>query len=225
MLTQPETVAGGVARILIVDDYPLFRRGVASLIDPEPDLEVCGEAADCAEALRLAHHLRPDAAIIDLTLIRGSGLELCKDLMATYPDMKVLVVSAHDETLYAERALRSGARGFVSKLESPERVVQGLRAILAGRTFLSGRATQRLISLSLGAGEEGVRSSVDLLTDRELEALECIGRGYGVDEIAAHMTICRKTVESYKEIIKRKLGFRRSTELTRFAVQWVLEHR
>jgi DNA-binding NarL/FixJ family response regulator len=212
-------------KILIVDDHPLVREGLSGLITTQPDFEICGEAAGIAEALQRVAAVRPDLAIIDLTLSDGNGLELIKELRESYPEMKLLVLSMHDEALFAERVLRAGAVGYVSKHEASRTIVQALRTILAGKLYLSQKMTERLMQRAFGPKAGLERSPIESLTDRELEVFELIGDGLTIRQIAAKLQLSPKTIETHREHIKEKLNFKNTTELTRHAVQWALEHR
>ncbi|MBX9790431.1 MAG: response regulator transcription factor [Pirellulales bacterium] len=210
-------------RVLIVDDHPLVRQGLMGLISTQPDFEICGEANGIAEALDLVTTTRPDVAIIDLTLKDGNGIELIKSLKERHADLKMLVVSMHDESLFAERALRAGAVGYVSKQEAIRTVVQAVRTILAGRLYLSPTMTERMVNLAVGLRGEGPSSPLERLTDRELEIFEMIGRGLTSREIAQRLNLSPKTVDTHREHLKEKLELKNAAELTTHAVQWVLE--
>jgi len=223
MTTVP---ASGVkrARVLLVDDHALVRRGLADLVGDEPDLEVCGEAADAAEALARVAELCPDVVVVDLSLKTGHGLDLIKRLRARDDGPKVLVLSMHDEALFAERALRAGALGYVNKQEAPAKVVEALRQVLAGKVYLSGTMTERLLKRAAGGAETGGRLPSETLSDRELTVFDMIGQGLATREIAERLHLSIKTVETYREHIKAKLGLKNSAELGRHAAQWVLEN-
>ncbi len=213
----------GAARVLIVDDHPLVRRGIASVIDAEPDLRVCAEAESIAEALSRIRAVAPDLVIVDLSLADGSGLELVKRLRAQDAALKILVCSMHDEQLFAPRALAAGANGYIGKEQATEHVVDAVRHVLAGRTWLSEDMTERALSgVSRGAADFA-RNPMESLSDRELEVFELIGRGYGPSQIAEQIHLSVKTVETHREKIKRKLGLRSGVELVRRALQWVTE--
>lgn len=210
-------------RILIVDDHPLVREGLIGLISTQPDFEVCGEANGIAEAQELVEAMLPDVVIIDLTLKDGNGIELIKALKEQNGDIKMLVISMHDESLFAERALRAGAVGYVSKREAIRTVVQAVRTVLAGRLYLSPNMTERMVHLAVGARGDGAGSPLDRLTDREIEIFEMIGRGLTSREIAQQLNLSPKTVETHREHVKEKLELKNAAELTKHAVQWVLE--
>ncbi|CAM3307582.1 response regulator transcription factor [Rhodothermus bifroesti] len=209
-------------RILIVDDHPLVRKGLALTLEAEPDLEVCAQAASAEEALGLLDKVQPDLAIVDISLPGMSGLELIKHLQAWKQHLPVLVISRHDEALYAERAIRAGARGYVMKVEAVEVIVKAVRRVLAGGLYVSEELSERLL-LSMTGHRRALetRSPVELLSDRELEVFELTGRGLTTREIAERLHLSVKTVESYRARIKAKLGLRTAAELMQHAVQWV----
>jgi DNA-binding NarL/FixJ family response regulator len=211
-------------RILIVDDHPLVRQGLIGLISSESDLEVCGEASAVAEAQELAASTRPDVAIIDLTLKDGSGITLIKEFKERYPNIKVLVLSMHDELLFAERALRAGAVGYVSKDKVSRTIVHAIRAVLGDKVYLSQRMTQRMMHRAVGSRANSARSGFERLTDREVEIFEMIGQGLTTRGIATRLELSPKTVETHREHIKEKLELKNTAELTQHAVQWVLEN-
>lgn len=214
---------GRPARILIVEDHPVMRLGLRNLISDESDLEVCGEAADAATALELVEGRAPDLMLIDVSLRGSSGLELIKQVAARPSPPKMLVISMHDEMLFAERALRAGALGYVNKEEAPDTVIEAIRHALAGKVYLSDRMTDRVLQLLARSDHELERPAESSLSDRELEVFGHIGRGTGTREIAERLGLSVKTIETYRENIKRKLGLESNTELIRRAVQWVLQ--
>ncbi len=210
-----------MSKILIVDDHPLMRKGLALSLDAETDLTVCGQVANAEEALSVLEELDPDLAIVDISLPGMGGLELIKHLQALRPEMRTLVVSRHDEALYAERAIRAGARGYVMKLEAGERIVKAVRRVLGGGIYVSEEINERLL-LGLAAGRPKMAESpLELLSDRELEVFELTGRGRGTREIAERLYLSVKTVESYRARIKDKLNLKTAAELMQHAVQWV----
>jgi DNA-binding NarL/FixJ family response regulator len=211
-------------RVLIVDDHPIVREGIAAVINREHDLEVCGQAGGLAEAMRLHRETHPDIVVADVSLADGNGLELVKELVAQDAQAKVLVQSMHEESLYAERSLRAGARGYINKEEAPLQLVNAIRHVLHGRVYLSSRMTDRLLNRSL-RGVDADRSPIETLSDRELEVFEQIGRGMTTRRIAQNLYLSPKTIETYRENIKTKLSLRNATELTQHAVQWVLDNR
>jgi DNA-binding NarL/FixJ family response regulator len=210
-------------RILIVDDHPLVRQGLIGLISTQRDFEVCGEASGVAQARQLAAATSPDVAIIDLTLKDGTGIELIKEFHERYPVMKLLVISMHDETLFAERALRAGAVGYVSKDEAIRTVVKAVRTVLAGKLYLSQTMTERMVHRAFGSKLEAATSPLERLTDREIEIFSMIGQGLTSRQIARQLELSPKTVETHREHIKEKLELKNATELTKHAVQFVLE--
>ncbi|MEA3367308.1 MAG: response regulator transcription factor, partial [Planctomycetota bacterium] len=212
--------SAGPARVLIVDDHPVVRRGLAQVLGGTDDLAFCGEAETAADALQAVAETGPDVAVVDLTLKGKGGLELVKDLHARHPDLPVLVLSMHDESLYAERALRAGARGYIMKDGWMEEVVRALRQVLAGRVYLSERMTSRLLGRLTGGGAADGQSPISTLTDRELEVFEMIGQGLATREIADRLHLSVKTVDTHRENIKRKLNLSSATELYRHAFLW-----
>jgi len=212
------------ARILIVDDHPVVRSGLRMLIDDEPDLFVCGEAGDADEAIRVLDAQKPDLVIVDLSLKGSSGLELIKRIKSRESGSKMLVSSMFDESLYAERVLNAGALGYVSKQEAMEKVIEAIRCVLSGRVYLSAAMSDRMLHRLTRDHQVPERSPVETLSDRELEVFEAIGRGRTTGEIAAHLHLSVKTVETHREKIKAKLGLKSAAELYQYAVRWVLEH-
>lgn len=208
-------------RVIIVDDHPLIRQGIRTLLSNEDDLEVCSEAESAAGALASMEKAKPDIAIVDLTLKESSGLELLKDIRIRYPDVLVLVVSMRDEGLYAERVLRAGARGYVTKEEGPEMVLEGIRKILQGQIYVSEKMASKVMSKIVEGGNQHGGSPMDLLTDRELAVFELIGNGLPTREIAKKLHLSPKTVDSHREHIKDKLKLDSGTELLKQAIQWV----
>lgn len=211
------------ARIVVVDDHPLVREGLAARIGTQPDLEVCCQADDSAVALELIRAGNPDLVIVDVALKNGSGLGLVKALSAEGNGVRILVVSAYDEELFAERMLRAGAHGYVNKQELHGSVLEAIRAVLAGEIYLSAGLAQRLASEAV-AGRRNTRG-LEQLSDRELQIFELIGRGAGTRAIAAQLHLSVHTVESHREHIRAKLNLRNGTELLRRAVLWTLESR
>ena len=211
------------ARVLIVDDHPLVRAGLTQLISDEPDLEVCGEAAESSEALRQLASASPDLAIIDISLARGSGIDLIKQIKARDTRVKMLVSSMHDESLFAERALHAGAMGYINKQEATDQVIGAIRQILKGQIYLSARMTERMLEGLVSHTHPPEGSAVDNLSNRELEVLANIGQGLTTRVIAKRLHLSVKTIESHREHIKTKLNLKTANELTRFAMQWLME--
>jgi DNA-binding NarL/FixJ family response regulator len=208
-------------RILIVDDHPLVRTGFAQLIGDCPDLEVCGEAADMAEALRLIDSDCPDLAIIDLSLAGGSGLDLIERIKSRNLDILMLVASMHDETLYAERVLAAGARGYINKQEAQESIIRAIRQVLAGKVYLSQAMTERLLSGLVDVRDE--KRDIERLSNRELQVFELIGEGVPVSQIASQLNLSIKTIETHQAHIKKKLGLGSAHELNQRAIRWVMD--
>lgn len=209
------------SRILIVDDHPLVRQGIAQFINQEKDLQVCGEASDGHEALRVIEDLNPDLVVVDIEMKGLSGLELVRSMKSHYPKIPVLMLSMHDENLYAERALRAGARGYLMKEEDPEKVVQAIRVVLNGDVYASDKATSKILKLLSDSKTTDQGTSVDRLSDRELEVFRMIGDGYRTRHIASKLILSAKTVESYKARLKQKLMLKDAAELARYAAEWV----
>ena len=210
-------------KILIVEDHPLFRAMLAQLIQKELGMTVCGETDNIKEALQLINQTHPDAAIVDVTLRGTSGLELIKQLKALSLKLPVLVLSMHAERLYAERVLRAGAKGYVSKEESPTEVVKAIRKVMSGHIYVSDRANETILD-RLGHANKAARpSGVDLLSDREIEVFQLVGRGLNSREIAERINLGATTVDSYRARIKEKLGIRNAAELYQRAAQWLAE--
>lgn len=222
MKTKPKkSAAPARKRVLIVDDHPMMRDGLAALIAAEPDLVVCAQAADAREAIQAVTTHRPGLVLVDISLPGKGGLELIKDLLALQPDLALLVLSMHDEVLYAERALRAGARGYVMKQEGGKRIMDGIRAVLAGKVFVSEQLSARIMDAFTGRRAPESSSSVESLSDREFEVFQLIGRGRATKEIAAQLHLSVKTVEVHRVNIKTKLKLITSPELVHFAVRWV----
>lgn len=208
-------------RILLVDDHPLMRKGLAMTIESESDLEVVGQAADAEDALAQFDDLDPDLAVVDVSLPGMNGLELIKHLLSRKPDLVTLVVSRHDESLYAERAIRAGARGYVSKLQADEEIIQAVRQVLRGGIYLSDGLKDKMLFGAAAGTKSPMQSPLEVLSDRELEVFEMTGRGRPTREIAERMHLSVKTVESYRARIKTKLNLESGTELMQHAVHWV----
>lgn len=208
-------------RIVVVDDHPIIRRGLADLINQEEDLEVCGEAMDAHQALEMIASQKPDIAVVDISLKEINGIELIKHIKTRNPKLPMLVLSMHDETLYAERALRAGARGYVMKQEPPETVISSIRKVLGGEIYVSEKMSSRLIARMADGTTSGTGSPLERLSDRELEVFQLIGQGMRTRQIAERLCLSIKTIESYREHIKHKLDLQNSTELFQHALQWV----
>jgi DNA-binding NarL/FixJ family response regulator len=210
--------------VLIVDDHPLVRTGLGELLKHEADLKVCCEASSVEEALRFLDHGLPDVAIVDVSLPDGNGLDLVRRLQIRSPNTKILVLSMHDEALLAERALRAGALGYISKEEAAGNIVAAIRRILKGKTWMSRRMREQRLRMGAPGSMESSHSPLERLSNRELEVFELIGRGLGTGDIAARLHLSVKTIETHRAKIKKKLYIDSSGELTRRALQWSLEH-
>ncbi len=210
-----------MTRILLVDDHPLLRQGIAQTIGHEPDLEVAGQASDAEEALAMFDEVAPDLVVTDISLPGMNGLELLKNLLTLHPDLPVLVVSRHDEELYAERAVRAGARGYVSKLAAGDQLVSAVRRVVRGGIHLSEDLKDKMLFGAAAGVKDAMQTPLEVLSDRELEVFEMTGRGIPTREISERLHLSVKTVESYRSRIKTKLGFANGTELMKHAVGWV----
>lgn len=209
-------------KVFVVDDHPIVRQGLTLLINREQDLVVCGEAEDAQSAMQAVSGLNPDIAIIDISLNGPDGLDLLKDIRMRLPDLPVLILSMHDELIYAERALRAGAQGYIMKQEATEKVLVALRRILNQEMYVSERIANRMLQRYVRAPNTGRPSSVGDLTDRELEVFRLIGEGHATRQIADELHISVKTVESYQAHIKEKLSLRSARELVQHAIQWTI---
>jgi DNA-binding NarL/FixJ family response regulator len=214
------SVSPSKLRVLIVDDHPITRQGMKALVNQQSNLEVCGEADSAPLALELLGKLQPDLAIIDVSLKTTNGLELTKNIKAHAPNLPILVVSMHDEGLYAERALRAGAMGYVMKQEAGEKVAVAIQHLLRGEIFLSSRMKEKMLHRFVNKKREGMVFSIDTLSDREMEVFQLIGNGYSTRQIAQKLGLSSKTIDSHREHLKLKLGLESGAELVRHAIQW-----
>ncbi|MCW1887240.1 response regulator transcription factor [Luteolibacter flavescens] len=217
------STANAHATIVLVDDHPMVRERLAEVINREPDLSVCGEAEDRAGALELVGRVNPKLAIVDLTLKRSNGLDLIKDLRVMYPDLLILVLSMQDENLYAERVIRAGAHGYITKQEATRKILDAIRQVMAGKVFLSEELSAEILSRMLGKTKGAVRS-LDVLSDRELQVFGLVGEGFGTRQIAEQLGLDVKTVETYRTRIKEKLELKDASELLRQAIAWRRDH-
>jgi DNA-binding NarL/FixJ family response regulator len=208
-------------KVFLVDDHPIVRQGLALFIEREPDLMVCGEAEDATSALQAIRDSTPDFVILDISLDGRDGLELLKTLRVRHPNLPVLVLSMHDESVYAERSLRAGANGYIMKQEAADKVITAIRQILGGDVYLSDRLTKRMLQQFVN-GSISPRDPLAKLSDRELEVFRLIGAGHGTRQIADELHVSAKTVESYQAHIKEKLALRNARELVQHAVEWSL---
>jgi DNA-binding NarL/FixJ family response regulator len=207
-------------RVFVVDDHPIVRQGLALLINRESDLMVCGEAEDAHTAVQLVATTNPDILVVDISLNGPDGLDLLKDVRTKHPELPVLILSMHDESIYAERALRAGAQGYIMKQEATEKVLVALRRILSHEIYVSEHIANRMLQRYIGSPSGGTPSSIADLTDRELEVFRLIGEGHSTRQIAEELHISVKTVESYQAHIKEKLSLRSARELVQHAIQW-----
>ena len=208
-------------RLFLVDDHPLVRERLGQLIDQQPDMAVCGECADAAECLRLLATTKPDLVIVDLSLKSSHGIELIKDIKIQNPDLRILVLSMHEESLFAERSLRAGALGYVTKQESTATILSAIRRVLTGEMFLTERMATQLVGLWIHGPTGVIGSHVGELSDRELEIFQMLGEGQGTRQIAEALRLDVKTVETYRLRLKEKLQVNTASELLQQAVQWV----
>jgi DNA-binding NarL/FixJ family response regulator len=208
------------SKVLVVDDHPIVRQGLTLLINREPDLIVCGEAEDAHTAMLSLTVTRPDILVVDISLNGPDGLDLLKNIRTRHPDLPVLILSMHDESIYAERALRAGAQGYIMKQEATEKVLVALRRILSHEIYVSERIANRMLHRYIGSPNATRPSSITDLTDRELEVFRLIGEGHSTRQIAEDLHISVKTVESYQSHIKEKLSLRSARELVQHAIQW-----
>ena len=211
-------------RILIVDDHPLMREGLASRIASQPDMSISGEAASVDEALAQLQTCAPELVIVDIQLGESHGLDLIKEIGARYPGVKMLVVTAYDESLYAERALRAGSHGYINKRELQDNIIQALRTVLAGEVYVSPKMTRQLVGRAIGGKDADDGDPIRRLSDRELEVFQLIGRGKATGEIARQLNLSVHTIDTHREKLRHKLGVKNSAELMQRAVQWVLEN-
>jgi DNA-binding NarL/FixJ family response regulator len=207
-------------KIFLVDDHPLVREWLTNLLNQQPDFQVCGETGNAPEALQRITALKPDIAMVDITLADGSGLELIKNLKVVQPDVVVLVLSMHDELFYAERALRAGASGYIMKSEATQKVIQAVRTVLNGIVYVSPKVATLLAQKLIGGKKESIALPVAELSDRELEVFQLLGRGYSTRQISEHLHVGFKTVQSYSARIKEKLSLANINELMREAIHW-----
>ena len=215
---QPEK-----SRILVVDDHPLFREGLRQIIERDPELTVCGEAANTAEALESVAQLRPDLVLVDISLGGTSGIDLIKAIKSEYDELPVLVISMHDESLYAERALRAGAMGYIMKHEPTKMVKTAIHKVLSGEMYLSDRMSSSVISKFMRGQGDQPASPIEMLSDRELEVFRMLGQGKGTRQIAHDLEVTVATVNSFRNRIKEKLNLKTATEVMLHAIQWCRE--
>jgi DNA-binding NarL/FixJ family response regulator len=213
-----DTADTGATRVLLVDDHALVRQGMAAIINEQPDMHVCGEADGVRSAIAAVADTKPDVALVDLSIKDGDGLELLRDIRTRFPDVRTLVISMYDEAVYAERALRAGAKAYIMKAEAAKTVIAAIRLVLRGETYLSPRMLSQLADLER-RGSAVAKGGAERLSDRELQVLRCVGRGMSTREIADELFISIKTVEAHREHIKEKLGLASAGDLLRYAIE------
>ncbi len=220
--TKSSKSAAALTRVVVVDDHPAIREAIADTIRSQPGLELCGVAGSAADAFALVRETRPDVAVIDISLGDAHGLDLVQNLRAQHPRLEVVVFSMYDEEVYAERAIRAGARGYVMKSEPTQSVAEAIRAAAQGEIYLNRRAASRILSKVAGgaAGRASAEPGLEDLTDREMAVFQMLGQGKPTEEIAERLNLSRKTVETYRRRAKEKLGFDTVTELLQFAIRW-----
>ncbi len=222
-VAEPETAAAPVVaklKVLLVDDHPITRQGMKALVNQQPNLEVCGEADNAPYAIELVGKLQPDLAIVDIALKTTNGIELTKNIKVQAPNLPVLIVSMHDEGLYAERALRAGAMGYLMKQEASDKIVVAINRLLQGEIYLSDKIKEKMLHRFVNKKGDGMVFSIDTLSDREMEVFQLIGNGYSTRQIAQKLNLSSKTIDSYREHLKLKLNLESGAELVRHAIQW-----
>jgi DNA-binding NarL/FixJ family response regulator len=223
MATKPQLASQTKkCRVLLVDDHPIVRQGLALLIDREPDLAVCGEAEGAHSAFHAIITLRPDIVVLDISLSGPDGLDVLKEIRSKTASLPVLILSMHDESIYAERAMRAGANGYIMKQEATEKVLVAIRRILQGEVYLSDRLTNTMLQQYVRGAAPVKKSPLVNLTDRELEVFRLIGEGHGTRQIADELHLSVKTIESYQAHIKEKLALRNARELVQHAIEWTV---
>jgi DNA-binding NarL/FixJ family response regulator len=215
----------GKTRVLIVDDHPMTRSGLAYLINHQPDMIASCEAQDAAQALEGVLRTKPDLVLTDFTLPDKNGLELIKDIRAVAPQIPILVISMHDESLYAERVLRAGARGYITKEEGGERLMRAIRHVLSGAIYVSDKMSARILEIFSGTASAPERSPVDELSDREFEIFELLGDGFSTQQIAERLHVSMKTVDAHRAKVKEKLKLKTTNELISYAARWTASPR
>jgi DNA-binding NarL/FixJ family response regulator len=223
MIAKPQvSVQTKKCRVLLVDDHPIVRQGLALLIDREGDLSVCGEADGAHSAFHAIETLRPDVVVLDISLSGPDGLDVLKEIRMKTASLPVLILSMHDESIYAERAMRAGANGYIMKQEATEKVLVAIRRILQGEVYLSDRLTNTMLQQYVRGVSPTKMSPLVSLTDRELEVFRLIGEGHGTRQIADELHLSVKTIESYQAHIKEKLALRNARELVQHAIEWTV---
>jgi DNA-binding NarL/FixJ family response regulator len=218
---EPETApASNKLKVLLVDDHPITRQGMKALVNQQQNLEVVGEADNAPYAIELVSKLQPDLAIVDIALKTTNGIELTKNIKVQAPNLPVLIVSMHDEGLYAERALRAGAMGYLMKQEASEKIIAAITRLLQGEIYLSDKIKEKMLHRFVNKKGDNMVFSIDTLSDREMEVFQLIGNGYSTRQIAQKLNLSSKTIDSYREHLKLKLNLDSGAELVRHAIQW-----
>ncbi len=225
MTTSKQTPAVSKSRVMLVEDHPVVRHGLANLIDDEPDLAVCCGAESMSQALEMVGQHKPDIVVVDIALGDGSGLELIKQLHDLHPDLPLLALSMHDEAVYGERAIRAGAKGYIMKKEAMDKVMTAIRRVLDGEIYVSDKMASRMVRKFIHPEKAAEQSQLGTLSDREFQVFTHIAQGVGPTEIAQKLGVSIKTVETHREHIKQKLALKSAAELTRYALQWTLDQR
>jgi DNA-binding NarL/FixJ family response regulator len=221
MTSKPLAVAADQRhRVFLLDDHPMTRYGMARLIEQESDLVVCGEAESARSALDAVNALKPEVVLVDLTMPGGEGIEFIKDLRAMYPEVAVLVVSMHDEEVYAQRALRAGSRGYIMKSEGGEQLIQAIHQVLQGKIYLSEKMAGKVLEVFSGQRQRSETSTLDKLSDREFEVFRLLGQGLTTREISQRLRLGTKTVDTHRLHLRQKLGFKTGAALIKYAIQW-----
>lgn len=220
MKNEPAKPGKRKTRILIVDDHPIVREGVETILNHEPDLEVCGQAEDAFGALSAIAERKPDIAIVDISLKNSDGIDLTKTIKARYPEVSVIVLSVHDESVYAERALLAGAKGYLMKDVAAEFIVTAIRTVVRGEIYVSAAIAKKFMHIVAGDKAGIAKTAIDHLSDRELETFRLIGEGYSMSKIAERLDLSVKTVETYRSRIKEKLGLDDASQLLQYSILW-----
>lgn len=211
-----------VIRVLVVDDHALVRNGLTALVMSQADMEICGEADSAGQALAVLDKSPAHVAVVDLSLKEGNGIQLIKDLKLRHPEIRIVVSSMHEETTYAERALQAGAMAYIHKREDSHRILEAIRAVINGRIFVSDQISNRLLTKAARGPQAVERTSVELLTDRELQVFELIGQGLATSKIAERLHLSPKTVDTHRQKIREKLNLENAAALSHFATQWAM---
>jgi DNA-binding NarL/FixJ family response regulator len=220
MKNEPAKTGMKKTQILVVDDHPIVRDGLESILSHEPDLKVCGQAEDAFGALNAIAEMKPDIAIVDISLIQSDGIELTKTIKARYPELSVIILSVHDELVYAERALLAGAKGYLMKDVVSDNIVKAIRTVLRGEVYVSDAIAKRFMHIIAGDKAGVTKTAIEHLSDRELETFRLLGEGYSVSKIAEQLHLSVKTIETYRLRIKEKLGLADASELLQYSIQW-----